>query len=113
MISGEMRDVLSRVAPSVDLDNVSSTDCLMVERVDPEIGMLVASDGELERQVLLTVTGREIPSGEEVQIVLAMPILFGARMGTMLNSLLIAEIDSSVGDEEQPRPAKRVASPYM
>lgn len=111
----DLRDTIRKLAPGSDPDEMLKREVLLVQMVEPEIGLLLTADGEQERQVILHVTGVRLPAIEPVELDIAVPTYFGARLGMTLMAFLLEELGPPPPEPEPPAVvvARKSLSPYM
>lgn len=112
----DLRDTIRKIAPNSDPDEMLKREVLLAQMVEPEIGLLLTADGEQERQIILHVTGVRLPAVEAMEIDIALPTYFGARLGMTLMAFLLEEVGPPPPDPEPPPAAVVVRpnlSPYM
>jgi len=117
MTNPDLRETIRALAPNADPDEMLNREVLLVQRVEPEVGLLVAADGTRVRQIILRLFGIQLPDLRPVEVDVAMPMLFAAQLGTTLVAHLLDEV--AVTEEEvltEPVaavPSQKIPSPYM
>lgn len=112
----DVRETIRELAPGVDPDEMLRREVLLVQVIEPEVGLLLTADGEQERQVILHCEGIKLPSVEAMEIDIALPTYFGARLGTTLIAFLLEELNPTPDPPEAPAAVvvpRKTLSPYM
>lgn len=109
----DLRAVIAKMAPNGDPDEVMNRRVLLIQRIEPEVGLLLAASGRSERQVVLHCYGVQLPESEEIILDIAMPGFFAARLGTTLIDYFLDEMTIPPPDDEPVVESKRTPSPYL